>query len=131
MLKEELYGNYEDSVKDFNKQYVERREMKRVSAFDRKSKISQEVKMAIDDQLVCSYDLEFLDIYMLSKNNYIPLMVDSYRITSKIADFRHFTLLLKLNDTKGFTAEEELSGMVKSYFSDQKYKIENIIFELE
>ena len=131
MLKEELYGNYEDSVKDFNKQYVERREMKRVSAFDRKSKISQEVKMAIDDQLVCSYDLEFLDIYMLSKNNYIPLMVDSYRITSKIADSRHFTLLLKLNDTKGFTPEEELSGMVKRYFSDQKYKIENIIFELE
>jgi hypothetical protein len=80
--------------------------------------------------LVCSYDLWFLEIYMLSKGHYVSIMVQSYNIVRKLAEFSHFTLLRTINSTPAFRDASTLLAELQKYFEDRRHKVENVIFQL-
>lgn len=93
--------------------------------------MSASIKAEINRDLLCSYNLEFLGVYMLNKNHYINYMVESYNIIRQLDLFNHFERVKKINDTPQFRESGLLLTELTKYFSDQRYKIEGIIFKLE
>lgn len=70
-------------------------------------------------------------MYMLTKGHYISLMVQCYDIIRQLSIFNHFDLLRTINNTSDFRESGRLIAELCKYFSDQKYKVEGIIFRLE
>jgi hypothetical protein len=70
-------------------------------------------------------------MYMLNKSNYISMMVKAYDIVRRLSEFNHFELLYTINNTSAFRESKILLGEISKYFSDQRHKVENIIYQLE
>ena len=106
------------SILIFNKKFEEQTwKVTKVKSGQQLS-VPKEVIYNLEDKLVCSEELGFLEMFGLSKKTYFHLLIDTIAILRKIEDFQHFQYVEEFTDPNDFVAS----------LDQNKNKIELIIF---